>query len=97
MALYKLTVHLTHTTGTYTPHSLYTHQEYNDTAHNMGNQKQREQGGLAHKTWWGGQLALIQGALMLGMAVEAPGGGLLPLEMPHYITKGKMSGRSLKF
>jgi hypothetical protein len=33
MAVYKLTVRLAHTTGTYVPRSLYTHLEYNDTAH----------------------------------------------------------------
>jgi hypothetical protein len=33
MAVYKLTVRLTHTTGTYIPCLLHTHLEYNDTAH----------------------------------------------------------------
>jgi hypothetical protein len=33
MAVYKLTVRLTHTTGTYVPCSLYTHLEYNNMAH----------------------------------------------------------------
>ncbi len=35
MAVYQLTVHLTHGTGTHVPCSLYTHLEYNDTAHNI--------------------------------------------------------------
>ncbi len=34
MAVYQLTVCLTHTTSTHVPLSLYTHLEYNDTAHN---------------------------------------------------------------
>ena len=34
MAVYKLTVRLTHTTGTYVPCSSYTHLEYNDKANN---------------------------------------------------------------
>ncbi len=33
MAVYQLTVRLTHTTGTHVPCSSYTHLEYNDTAH----------------------------------------------------------------
>jgi hypothetical protein len=33
MAVYQLTVRLTHTTGTRIPCSLYTHLKYNDTAH----------------------------------------------------------------
>ncbi len=34
MAVYQLTVRLTHTTGTHVPCSLFAHLEYNDTAHN---------------------------------------------------------------
>ncbi len=33
MAVYQLSVHATHTTGTHVPCSSYTHLEYNDTAH----------------------------------------------------------------
>jgi hypothetical protein len=36
MAVYKLTVRLAHTTGTYVPCSLYRHPKYNDTAHDTG-------------------------------------------------------------
>jgi hypothetical protein len=33
MVVYTLTVRLTHTTGTYIPHSLYTYLDYNDMVH----------------------------------------------------------------
>jgi hypothetical protein len=35
MAVYQLTVHLTHTTSTHVPRSLYAHPKYNDTAYNI--------------------------------------------------------------
>ena len=38
MAVYQLTVRLTHTTGTHVPCSLYAHPEYNDMAHNIPHQ-----------------------------------------------------------
>ncbi len=44
MAVYKLTVRLTHTTGTYIPCSLYTHLEYSDTVHNNGNSNDNNNG-----------------------------------------------------
>jgi hypothetical protein len=50
----------------------------------MASLMQTEQGGLAHGTWCSGKLSLVQGALPLGVAVEAPGVCLSPLEMPHY-------------
>jgi hypothetical protein len=41
MAVYKLTVCLAHTMGTYLPCSLYTHLEYNDMAHDIATRKQK--------------------------------------------------------